>query len=664
MLRILLILVCPVLFLYTAAHAQDPVDTILVRADRFLRASSPPADVRELVRTLNKDDKWPDIDYGDQSPAGWSASTHLERLRSMTLAWTDKSSSWYRDDVLKDAIDRALDNWLENRYHNPNWWHNEIGVPRMMQDILVMLRNDLRGERFSQAMEVLGQHKVRGTGANLVWSADLGLHYGALAHDEKLIRRCSELISKEVRLTEAEGIQPDYSYHQHGARLQTFHYGDAFLRENVKLAWELKGTPWAFPGEKIDVLINFVLEGWQWMARGIYTVPGTVDRAVSRENVLKNADLRTVIPYLIALKPEKADVLNAFLRRQNGEGEPLAGYKHFPYSDFTAYHRPDFSFFVKTISTRTRFSESINGENLKGSLLNSGDTYFMRDGMEYFNLMPAWNWEYLPGITSFKGAKTVQQNFAGGVGNGASGLTAMHYKAEDGNKSLSVNKIWASHENVTVCLMADLTAENTGPVFTVMDQCRWRGDVAVNSPGKTLGSGVHQIKKLEWIYHSGFAYIPVYPSRAELSLQSVTGSWSSINRSGDPSAVVEKIFLPVLLHADGAPASGYAVAAVRTAKEARNLARDPAWKVVRNDRECQAVMFKDGTIMAAFGSEGSADVGDEKQLSLSRPALVLVSSGRVWVSDPTHAGGSVTVRLGDRQWVVILPADGSAREVD
>lgn len=120
----------------------------------------------------------------------------------------------------------------------------------------------------------------------------------------------------------------------------------------------------------------------------------------------------------------------------------------------------------------------------------------------------------------------------------------------------------------------------------------------------------------------------------------------------------------MLLHADATPASGYAVACVSSAAEGRNIVRHPVWKVVRNDRECQAVVFQDGTIMAAFGSGGSADVGEGKQLSLSRPGLVLVSSGKIWVSDPARTGGSVTVRFGDLQRVVTLPADGSTMEIN
>lgn len=647
------------------ALPEDPVETILQRAEQYLRKGMTAEDVKNLMVTLNEQDQWPDIDYTDQQPSAWSTATHLNRVRSMTLAWTDATSVWFHDAALKAVIDRALDHWLSKRYHNPNWWHNEIGIPRIMQDILVMLRHDLRGERFKQAMDVLGQHKVRGTGANLAWSADLGLHYGALLHDPAMIQRCSQLISNEIKVSEEEGIQPDYSFHQHGARLQTCHYGNAFLSENVKVAWELRDTPWAFAENKIDILSNFVLDGWQWMSRGIYTVPGTLDRSVSRRGMLESADLRNLLPYLITLDEKKADVLDSLAKRQDGEDVPLKGYRYFPWSDFAAYQRPDFSFFVKTISVRTRFTESINGENLKGSLLNSGDTYFMRDGQEYFNLMPVWDWAHLPGITTFDGAKTVQQKFTGGVSNGESGVAAMHYRAEDDRKNLTVNKLWASHGDVVVCMLSDLTTENTGVVYTVLDQCRWRGEVRVNKPAKSVGEGTHHLKNVNWIFHSGFAYIPLAPSPLELHLKEAHGTWASINKGKSQEVISEKVFMPVYVHRDEDPSSfGYAVVSCKSAKEAREIARHPDWKIIRNDRECQAVVFTDGTFMAAFSSEGSVRVDGKRELALSRPGLVLISDGHVFVSDPTHTGGSITVQLGDQQWVSNLTDDGTTQRVN
>src|SRR5690606_5693744 len=132
-----------------------------------------------------------------------------------------------------------------------NWWHNKIGVPRYMRDILALLHDTLQPQQLAGALAVMAQNDApsyrKSTGANLVWCADLDLHYGALTHNEALMRSCATLIWNEVKITTAEGIQPDYSFHQHGPRLQTFQYGGAFLRENIRLAWQLRGTPWACP---------------------------------------------------------------------------------------------------------------------------------------------------------------------------------------------------------------------------------------------------------------------------------------------------------------------------------------------------------------------------------------------------------------------------------
>lgn len=643
--------------------ADNPLDTILVRSERYLRQTTPLEDVGELLKDLHAHEGWSDIDYDDQQPSGWDASAHLQRLRMMALAWTDTRSPYHQSPSLKNAIDATLGHWLQKRFRNPNWWHNEIGVPRLMQDIIVLLRKDLTSDQFKQSMEVLGQHKVRGTGANLVWSADLGLHYGALAGDVAMVKKCSDLISKEINLTKGEGIQPDYSYHQHGARLQTYHYGGAFLRENIKLAWELRDTPWEFSAEKIDILVNFVLSGWQWMARGIYTVPGTIDRSASRPNALRGADLRSMIPYLLDLKKEKTDELRAVALTQEGKGRPLQGFRHFPHSDFTAYHHPDFSFFVKTISVRTRFSESINGENLKGRLLNSGDAYFLRDGQEYYNLMPVWNWEYLPGITSFPRAQTKQQDFTGGVSNGESGLTVMRHKAESGKGNLSVHKFWAAHKNLIVCLMANTGVSTPDSVYTVLDQCRWRGDVAVNEPANLFREGVHTLKSGRWIHHAGFAYIPLSSSDIMLHLKTARGKWSDINKAGSRETVTERIFMPVLRHQELWVSDGYVVASCETPEDAQSLVRRPEWKVLRNDAQCQSVLFRDGTCMTAFASPTSVGTGSKKELSVDKPCLVLLSGKRLWVTDPTHTGGTVSVRLGNDQSQVILPTDGASVEV-
>jgi chondroitin AC lyase len=242
-----------------------------------------------------------------------------------------------------------------------------------------------------------------GSGANTIWIADLALQHGALTHDALSVAECSRIIGDEIRITTEDGIQPDYSFHQHDARLQQFAYGRSYLMTSARLAWQLKGTPWSIPQNKSKLLVDLAVRGDQWMSRGIYTVPATLDRSVSRPGALGWGDVRVPLEQLREAAPEYAADLDGFLARQNGRGKPLVGARTYPRSDFTVFHRPTFSFFVKTLSDRTQPVEvGLNGENLKGLLQNCGDYYLVRDGQEYFDLAPVWEWDLLPGITFAK----------------------------------------------------------------------------------------------------------------------------------------------------------------------------------------------------------------------------------------------------------------------
>lgn len=666
------VLLIPIFFSFNKVTiAFVATDVVWKRYNEFLlRTSIPNAENIDLwVKLITPEQQWADINYKDTELALWDTPKHLERIKLLAIAWSKPGSSHYHDEAVWRTISLALDHWLEKRYENSNWWHTQIGVPQYMRDIIILIRNRLSSEQFKQAMEVLGQHKVQGTGANLIWSADLGIHYAALINNEDLLKRYLGMILRETRVSTKEGgIQPDYSFHQHGPRLQMYQYGRAFFTDNVRLAWQLRSTPWAFPKEKVIILSDFALQGWQWMARGIHTVPGTMDRSSSREGELRSPDIRKLLPFLIELIPENATEFKAVSDRQDGRGTPLTGYRYYPYSDFTVHHRKDFSFFLKTVSIRTLLTESINNENLKGRLLNGGDAYLVKDGNEYFNLMPVWNWEMLPGITNYKGAgKISRQNFTGSVSNGLSGLTVMDYLLEDKdkNESLSAHKFWASHENVVVCLIADLKTENIeGEVFTALDQSRWRGDVTVNKMNNVLGEGVHHIEKLKWLHHSGFGYIPINASAIDLHLKTVSGRWTSINASESDAPVTEKVFMPVMLHSSkkpGGQSAGYVLSSSQTSRQTAKLANKPTWKVLQNDKACQAVYFKDKTITAAFFTAGSLRV-EGSELIVNAPCLILISKDKIYASDPVHKGGTIKVKWNNKEMEIVVPKDGTSSE--
>ncbi len=658
------------MFLYCGANAQ--ADTVLSRYKQYLlNTVKPEGNLKELMTTLNAKGQWPDINYQDAEKANWKNLLHLKRLRDLALVWARPGSFYFQDLKLRSLIHSGLNHWLVKRYKNSNWWHNEIGVPGYMRDLIILLRDELNAAELKGAMEVLGQHQIRENwvGANLTWSADLGFHYAALNNDAKRMEFCRNLIVKEIKISTDEGVQPDFSFHQHGPRLQMYQYGRAFLWENVRLAWELRGTTLAFPEEKIRILNGFVLKGWQWMARGIHTVPGTMDRSASRLDALKSADLVGLIPYFIALSPEHKNEFNRLLTIQSGKAA-LSGHRHYPYSDFTVHHNNDFSFFLKTISSRTLATESINNENLKGNLLNSGDAYLISTGKEYFNLMPVWDWAYLPGVTAFNGAYKINRRpFTGGVSDGEAGLTVMDYQLEDKDKGkmISVRKFWAIAGKEVLCLMAGMQGTGITDAYTALDQCRWTGDVTVNEKGNVLSAGTHELARVSWIHHAGFAYIPLKPVEMQVKLADVTGSWKEINASETNAPVTEKVFLPIIRHHNlkEESASGYLLVGCKTPKEAARLVSSRDWKVLHNDRELQAVQLKGGALMAAFYQPGTLDTQTAfGKLATDSPCLVLLRKGELWLSNPAGLAIRISLKLNQKQYKVDLPGDGSAVKLD
>lgn len=475
----------------------------------------------------------------------------------------------------------------------------------------------------------------------------------------KLIDSAVSAIVNEIKFSEKDGLKPDFSFHQHGARLQMYQYGAAFLLDNIRIGWILQKSRWAYAPEKAGLLTSMLLEGWQWMARGIYTVPETMDRSSTRADELNKADVRLYLSFFKELVPAKANELNALEARQNNIGKSLDGFRHFPYSDFTSYHNEYFSFFLKTISSRTLPSESINNENLRGRLLNSGETYFMRDGQEYFNMMPVWDWEKLPGISAFKGADRIdRKSFNGSVSDGKIGLVSMDYSimSKGTSNSVSCKKSWFVYDNYVLCLMSNIEMINLKHAYTILDQARWRGAITTNKG--LFSKNIKKSENLKWIRHNDFVYFAL-DNNNELSLfaDTVSGNWYSINRGYSLEKIVEKVFMPSILHQPRNKCAAYVVACSKNKNTNKAIKQQP-FRIIRNDADCQAVIFKDNNSAVSFYKPGNIHLGN-MALFVDKPCLVIITKKEIFISDPLHEGGIINITYNNKKYQVNLQADGT-----
>ncbi len=655
------------------AATPDDFAMVVERYRSLLRSDDAPDpqpgdDAREAPRwvaALAADGRWPDIDYASHTGGAWPALAHLRRVRTLARETANPRSKLSHDAAAEQVILRALAHWTGHRYQNPNWWQNQIGTPQVMRDIIVLLGTRLSGAARVAAMQVLHQFKLMepGFGANTVWSAELALTAAMLERDASVAAQASGLIAGEIVSGGTQGIQDDYSFLQHGARLQQFHYGSSFFRDTVRLAWLLRGTAWAFPPEKAGLLADFALHGSRWMSRGPVTVPGTLDRAVSRPGALAGADLSPQMRLLAELLPERAGEL---ARAGRKSGAPT-GFRGFPRADFAAYHTAKASFFLKTISTRTEVTETLLRENRKGGRLNWGDHYILTDTSNYVDLPPVWDWSVLPGITASAEIDSVQrQPLSGSVSDGRSGAVALDYRVgRDGRTTLAARKFWAMHGGVMIGLVGDLTVtEPGGPVRTALDQRRLTGIVTVaDAQGvRQFSGGETELSEVRWIHHDGLLYVPLGGEPLTLKAAPVTGSWQAINRNYSAAPVTESIFLPVIEHGrqPRGVASGFAIAVCKTPGAAKELASRLPWRVVCNDAGAQAVEWTDGTVLAVFYEAGEVTLASGRRLGVDTACLLMLYKAGLWASDPTHQGRKINLTVAGRPLTETCPADGKA----
>ena len=660
----ILILMAAVLLPWLAVAADSEhaaMESVLFRYREIL-LREPDAEtglVEGWVRSIDAGDgSWADINYLDTSAAEWEPASHLSRIRSMALALARDADAVDAGAVDADAVRAtcvsALDHWVGHRYQCRNWWFNEIGVPRLMRDILVLLKDPLPTSIQSGAIEVLAQLKVRGTGANLTWSAELSLHHACLTGQADQLLGAAQRIWDEISVGQREGIQADWSYFQHGARLQAHHYGAAFVSQVCLTAWQLQHTPWAIPPDKRAIMDEYLTEGLPWMSRGAFNSPGTVDRKVSRLAGLEAVEeVRLALTRWCEVSPLIQPRLVDLVRTM-GEAalNGVAGFKHFPVADFTVFHRPAGSFFLKTISDRTHLTESINRENSKGvPFLNCGDHYLICNGREYVGLPPVWDWSRLPGLTT-TAENTGQErtSFVGGLGNGASGLTAMDYCRRGAAGTWHLRKLWVFHGDTMLCLLGPVEGSTgSGSLVTSVEQCRQRGavdyiDVETGARGTTETAEDVSVLAVD---HHGVRYSSLDGHPLRLNVGPAYGNWAAINGALSARPVSVPVLHLDLLHDADFPVAGYVVHL--------DPGNAPEKEILRNDDRAQAVRFGDGTVFAAF-YESSDD--PSLPVQVSQPCLVLLDGQGLWLCDPTQEGTTVEVTVEGRRQTVALPENG------
>jgi chondroitin AC lyase len=617
------------------------------------------ADAESFLRTLRPDGSWADQDYADVNRENWKAGAHLGRLLTIARAYYVPGSTLPNRSEVRDRMIGALGYWLRVDPKNDNWWHNEIGVPKQVGELLVLMGSDAPPELRAQGVRLMTRSMMtKMTGQNLVWTAEITILRGIISESPALIASAYSRMWQEVAVaaTGQEGIQSDASFHQHGPLLYTGGYGAGFVSDTTRFVAYARGTPYAIPPEKKAILDRYVLDGVQWMLRD-----GQWDYSVTGRELIragKNAGgmARPVVTLAGMPGPRQAE-FRTFADRITGKpgAKPLVGNRHFWRSDYMAHHRPGYFAATRMVSTRLANTDGLtNGENKKSHHLADGVLYLSRDGREYDGIYPVWDWHKIPGTTAeqntYLDPKKVRRmgtgTFVGGVTDGLYGAAAMDL----GVGGLTAKKAWFYFDNEIVCLGAGIDCTTANPIATTVNQSLLRGPVRMSDgrSAQTVGRGERVLSGTSWVWHDQTGYVFPAPAKLQLRNDQQTGSLRDVG-PGPETPITKDVFSLAIDHGAG-PKNGtyaYVVVPAASAEQTAAAAAKLPVEILSNTAALQAVWHKGLQIAAAaFRAPGSIRAGD-RTITVDQPCLVLLRQDgkrlRLAVSNPENT--ALTVHL-------------------
>ncbi len=624
----------------------------------------------EWLSSLTADGRWPDVEYERRPPMTASeyanpttptrhSNAHLSRVAQMAVAYANPASPDHHSAKMLDGVERGLQCWCKGHPISDNWWDNTIGEPALLSRILVPLEDVLPAALLRQGLSYYtcptDVYPTYATGANLVWYAQQQVLRGALARCGEDVAAGSDAMQREIRLSADEGIQRDFSFHQHGPQLYNGGYGRSFIVDLCKYAKILAGTRYAFAPEKLSLLAEHCLQGDGHMIRGKVLDYSAFGRTLLRRDSAQGAtDLVEVCNQLAAFVPDRAGELTALKNHIDGTGKPYSflGNRYFWNSDFMTHQREEYYISVKMVSNRTVGTETIHAENLKGCYLPFGATWIIRRGDEYKDIFPVLDWGRLPGVTSPHATTPPVRNvmqpesFVGGVSDGDYGAAAMVFEETEPlpltprlNRSAWGRKAWFFFDREMVALGAGIGSSRDEPLATTLNQTGLHGPVLID--GHAAEPGEAEVPQASWLLHDEVGYALLKPTAVNVKAGPQAGDARRRGNSTSSAPRTEQVFSLWIDHGVRPRDAQYAYAVLPGAgaeQLAQWVARPPL-RVIANSPARQAVIHDQlGVAEIVFHAPGSVMLVEGTVVKVDHRCLALLrkqgESTRIAVSSP------------------------------
>jgi chondroitin AC lyase len=633
---------------------------------------------RQLIERQNSNGSWPDINYSDTKSSNWEPIIHANRTFILAQAYLNPRSPFYKSSDFSKAIHSAL-----NFYHLTapvcsNWWYNEIGIPKTLGPVYLMIEKELTEKERNDAISiVLNRSTFKMTGQNKVWLAGNIFIKALLTNDLSLAWQAHDTIVSELKTGNFEGIQPDYSFHQHGSQLQFGNYGMAFITTMCSWALLFHSTPLEYTKEQLLLLQSLLNEGYKWIFHNGYLDVNALGRQFSKniQQLKSLAVCYSLTEIALANSSNKDLYLQLANNIQQSTSCSSSCNKHFWRSDYTVHQSKSWMATTRMSSTRVIGTESGNGDNLQGNYLADGATYLYIKGDEYKDIFPVWNWRKIPGITSVQSNEPLtpltwqgyhnHSDYSGGVTNSEIGIAATILK-HDG---LTAYKATFYLNDMIVFLGSGITVENGNQAITTINQCLSNEKIYYQNDSLS----VYELKDsicsdhVQGIYHNRIGYYFNKPSYISVKNGYQTGSWSKVMSMYHYQEIQKKVFLLQINHLNETDGYNYTIIPDISSEELWNFKPDQHYRIIENSKDLQAISCNDvHKTLACFYKNGWLKTSDGTIIEMKDGGMLIMEETPVGkiisLSDPTQTKSSMEIIINGLSHHVELPQQGDKGE--
>lgn len=645
------------------SFAQDEFHVIESRIIDYLKADVKIDQLKAAIKSnsssLKEEGFWASIDYSSTAETGWAPLIHLQRVKQFAIILNSGNLAFADKEKLTSQTIAALCYWLKQNPQSTNWFQQEIASPTAIGEILMLLDGkDILPNALQDSLlkRMDSGNVVKAIGANKLDIAIHMMYRACISKNKALMDSAVHQAFLPISFGGREGLQSDFSYRQHGPQLQIASYGQVFLHGAYKVASWLSATSYAIPPHKLKIIDNYLIDTFLRTIRGRYIDFNTEGRGIARNDVLdkiditQNAGVKSLLSLAKKVNPTEAynDAEQRITQAKDASFNIKPSHTFFYKSDYTIHSRPTYSFNVRAVSKRTVRTEMGNRENLLGKFLPDGSTNIQRKGDEYFNIMPVWEWDKIPGITARDYAEDKQTtiewgevgvgSFIGGVSDGTYGASVYTLDYNE----VSAKKAWFFFDDEVVCLGTDINSYAKQEITTTINQAWLKGPVKAFTNDKLIGLKNLNSKNVDWVWHDSIGYYFPNKGNIQITTDKQKGSWVKVNANRSDQKVEGNVFKMWFNHGENPEKQDYAyiVKPQVSENEMLNIKSD-AVKILCNTPKIQAVQNTDLQMVQVVFYEAGTLKTSNFSVTTDEPCVLLIKNIAsekpfLYVSDPTQ----------------------------